>query len=509
MCADPSSTSAATVYTGGDAFLASPTPAAHDVPRTPMIRDMRRTSSALLAAALALAPHPAGAASLDGASFGIGWALPFVGLLLAIAVLPQIAHRFWDRHIGKLVGAFAALTLVPLALTRGFDPTLDAALHVLLTEYLPFILLLAALYTIAGGIVVAGNLHGSPAMNTGLLAFGTLLASLVGTTGASMVLIRPMIRANDGRRHNVHVVVFFVFLVSNIGGTLTPLGDPPLFLGFLRGVGFFWTTRELWPETAFTVAVLLGLFYALDRYRFTRDDMKPPMPDPTPDDWRLHLRGRANLVLLILLVGIIVASGVWRPGLSVSLRGTVLEVQNLARDAGLVLLAAASYALTSRRDRIANDFNWRPIVEVAKIFAGIFVCIVPVSAALAAGRDGVFAPLLALVSRPDGTPREAVYFWLTGALSSVLDNAPTYLVFFDLAGGNSERLMGPLARTLAAISTGAVFMGAITYIGNAPNFMVYAIARQQGVRMPGFFGYMAWSGAILLPLFAVVTVIFV
>ncbi len=469
---------------------------------------MRRTSSAALAAALTLAPLPAGAAPLDGASFGIAWVLPFVGLLLSIAILPQIAHLFWDRHIGKLVGAFAALTLVPLMLTAGFAATLDAALHVLLSEYLPFIILLGALYTIAGGIVVAGNLHGSPAVNTGLLALGTLLASLVGTTGASMVLIRPLIRANDARRHNVHVVVFFVFLVSNIGGALTPLGDPPLFLGFLRGVDFFWTTRELLPETAFAVAVLLGLFYGLDRYRFTRDDAKPPVPDPTPDNQRLHLRGRANLVLLALLVGLIVASGLWRPGLSVSLRGTVLEAQNLVRDAGLVLLALASYALTSRRDRIANDFNWRPIVEVAKIFAGIFVCIVPVSAALAAGRDGVFAPLLALVSRPDGMPREAVYFWLTGALSSVLDNAPTYLVFFDLAGGDPARLMGPLSRTLAAISTGAVFMGAMTYIGNAPNFMVYAIARQQGVRMPGFLGYIAWSGAVLLPLFAAVTAIF-
>ena len=469
---------------------------------------MRRLSSAALAVDLLLVPRSAWAASLDGASFGIAWALPFVGLLLSIAILPQIAHVFWDRHIGKLVGVFAALTLVPLVVTAGFNATLDAALHVLLTEYLPFIILLGSLYTIAGGIVVAGNLHGSPLLNTGLLAFGTLLASLVGTTGASMVLIRPLVRANDGRRHNVHVVVFFVFLVSNIGGALTPLGDPPLFLGYLRGVDFFWTTRELLAETAVAVAVLLALFYGLDRYRFTRDDAKPPMPDPTPDDWHLHLRGRTNLVLLALLIGLIVASGLWRPGLSVSLRGTVLEAQNVARDAGLVLSALASYALTSRRDRIANDFSWRPILEVAKIFAGIFVCIVPVSAALAVGRDGVFAPLLALVSRPDGMPRDAMYFWLTGALSSVLDNAPTYLVFFDLAGGDPARLMGPLARTLAAISTGAVFMGAMTYIGNAPNFMVYAIARQQGVRMPGFLGYTLWSGAILLPLFAVLTVVF-
>jgi Na+/H+ antiporter NhaD/arsenite permease-like protein len=464
-----------------------------------------RAASALAIGAFFAVPAQA-AEAIDGRTLGFAWALPFVGILLSIAILPQIAHRFWDRHMGALAAFWALLVLVPMALTRGVAPTADVVLHVLLGEYMPFILLLFALYTIAGGLVVVGNLHGSPALNTGLLAFGTVLASLVGTTGASMVLIRPLIRANDNRVHNVHVVVFFIFLVSNIGGALTPLGDPPLFLGFLRGVDFFWTTRVLAAETLFTAGVLLAIFFVLDTYWYRREGVVAP--DPTPDDERVRIRGAVNLALLAALVGVIVLSGVWRPGISLHLHTVELQLQNLVRDGAMVVLAGLSLLLTSKRNRAANDFNWRPIIEVAKIFAGIFVCLVPVAAALGAGREGVFAPLLALVSRPDGSPDPVAYFWLTGILSSFLDNAPTYLVFFELAGGDPVRLMGPLALTLAAISTGAVFMGANSYIGNAPNFMVYAIAREAGVKMPSFFGYMLWSGAILVPLFVAVTFIF-
>lgn len=467
-------------------------------------------SRLLVPAALILATgaSPALAAGLDGRAFGLAWALPFAGILLSIAILPQVAHRFWDRRMGALAAAWALATLVPLGLSQGWGPTLDAALHVLVGEYLPFVLLLFALYTIAGGLVVAGNLHGSPAVNTAILALGTALASVIGTTGAAMVLIRPLIRANDERRHNVHVVVFFIFLVANVGGALTPLGDPPLFLGFLRGVSFFWTTRHLATETAFVSGLLLALFYVLDRTVYARDDAAPPrLADPTPDA-RLHLRGRANLVLLALLIAIIILSGTWNPDIGISIGSTRVELQNVVRDGGMVVLALASLALTSKRNRAANAFTWRPIVEVAKLFAGIFICIIPVAAGLAAGREGAFAALIDLVTRPDGTPREAVYFWLTGALSGFLDNAPTYVVFFELAGGDPVRLMGPLAGTLAAISTGAVFMGALTYIGNAPNFMVYAIAREGGVKMPGFGGYMLWSGAMLLPVFALATLVF-
>jgi Na+/H+ antiporter NhaD/arsenite permease-like protein len=469
---------------------------------------MRRFFNGTAGLALVLASGPASAAGLDGATLGLGWALPFVGILLSIAILPQLATHFWDRHIGKLVGAWSLAVLLPLGYLHGWSGTLDALVHTLLGEYMPFILLLAALYTIAGGIVVAGRLRGGPAVNTAILAAGTLLASVVGTTGASMVLIRPLIRANQHRVRTTHIVVFFIFLVSNIGGALTPLGDPPLFLGFLRGVDFFWTTKALAAETTFVVAMLLALFYGLDRVWFApKQGETDPHPD-APVEQRLHLRGIANLVLLALLVGLILLSGVWRPGISVEIRGTHVELQNAVRDLGMVVLGLASWWLSPHANRSANDFNWRPIVEVAKIFAGIFICLIPVAAGLQAGAAGPFAPVLAIVSHGDGTPNPVAYFWLTGLLSSVLDNAPTYLVFFDLAGGDPVRLMGPLAATLAAISSGAVFMGAGTYIGNAPNFMVFAIARQQGVAMPGFIGYMAWSGAILVPLFIVTTLLF-
>lgn len=466
-----------------------------------------RALAAIALGGLCFLPEPALAAGLDGKSLSLVWGIPFVGILLSIALLPQLAGHFWEHHMPAIAGFWIALTLIPLAVLHGAGVALDSAFHVVLLEYLPFVLLLFALFTIAGGIVVGGNLHGTPAVNTTLLAIGTVLASLIGTTGASMVLIRPLIRANDSRRHNAHVVVFFIFLVANVGGALTPLGDPPLFLGFLRGVSFFWTTTHLLAETLFVAVILLALFYVLDRTVFARDDEAPPLRDPTPDT-RLHLRGKVNLILLAILVGTIILSGIWRPGISFQIGSAKLELQNLLRDGMMVVLGLVSLAITPKTNRIANEFTWAPIKEVATIFAAIFVCLVPVAAMLAAGQEGPFAPLLSLVTRPDGTPIAASYFWMTGILSSLLDNAPTYIVFFELAGGDPVRLMGPLAGTLAAISSGAVFMGANTYIGNAPNFMVYAIARQQGVRMPSFFGYMAWSGGILVPIFCLATFIF-
>lgn len=471
--------------------------------------DVPLWAGGLRLAVMVLCPGPAFAAGLDGAALGAVWMLPFVGMLLSVALGPLVASRVWQHHVGKIAAFWSLAVLVPLAFEHGAGVTLDAALHVLCIEYLPFILLLFALYTIAGGIVVAGNLRGSAAVNTGLLALGTALASMIGTTGASMVMIRPLIRANDDRHHNAHVVVFFIFLVSNIGGALTPLGDPPLFLGFLRGVDFFWTAKNLATPTLFLTVALLVLFYALDTFWYRRDKTaRLRTSDPTPPR-KIYLRGTVNLLLIAALVATIAASGLWRPGITFAVRGVTLELQNVLRDAVTLGLALASLAFGSRRDRAANRFTWHPIAEVAKIFAGIFICIVPVTAALQAGSAGLFAPLLTLVSKPDGTPYNDAYFWLTGLLSSFLDNAPTYLVFFDLAGGDPQRLMGPLAGTLAAISMGAVFMGANTYLGNAPNFMVYAVARGERVRMPGFFGYMAWSGLILLPLFALVTLLFV
>lgn len=459
----------------------------------------------LIAAAWAASSSGALAAEgLDGARFGLVWALPFVGILLSIAILPLLAPHLWEHHQGKIAAGWALLIAVPLALVHGTGVTLGALAHTAFLEYLPFILLLLALFTAAGGILVVGNIHGTPLVNTGLLAIGAVLASFIGTTGASMVMIRPVLRANDHRKHNVHVVVFFIFMVSNLGGALTPLGDPPLFLGFLKGVDFFWTTGHLAAETLLASALVLAVFFVVDTWFHRRETF---VPDPTPDR-RVSVRGLVNIGLIGVVVAAILISATWKPGVAVTIAGVPLEWQNILRDVVFVAVALASLALTRREDREANGFTWGPIVEVAKLFAGIFTAMIPVLAMLRAGEAGAFAPLVAIVSNPDGTPNNAAYFWLTGLLSSFLDNAPTYLVFFELAGGDAEVLMTKGALTLAAISCGAVFMGANSYIGNAPNFMVYAIARSAGVRMPSFFGYMVWSGAVLLPIFVVVTFVF-
>ncbi|ESZ00629.1 sodium:proton antiporter [Mesorhizobium sp. LNHC209A00] len=444
---------------------------------------------------------------LPGAAMSFWWALPFAGLLLSIATGPLLFHHVWEHHYGKIAGLWAALVIVPLAIAFGAPAATEAVLHALLTEYMSFIVLLFALYTISGGILLAGNIHGTPLVNAGLLIVGALLASVIGTTGASMILIRPILRANDNRPFNAHVVIFFIFLVSNIGGSLTPLGDPPLFVGFLRGVDFFWTTTNLYRETLFVGLVVLAAFLAIDLILHRREAGAPKIKDPTPDT-KVRLRGLANLQLLAGVIGAILLSAAWKPGVSFSVFGVGLELQNLVRDVIILALALLSLPLSYKSHREANGFNWSPIAEVAKLFAGIFICIVPVVAILRAGHNGALAPLVALVTSAQGTPNDLAYFWLTGALSSFLDNAPTYLVFFELAGGDPRHLMTEFASTLAAISAGAVFMGANTYIGNAPNFMVYAIARHRGVKMPGFFGYMLWSGLVLVPTFLVAGFLF-
>ncbi|HRJ69398.1 MAG TPA: sodium:proton antiporter [Beijerinckiaceae bacterium] len=454
--------------------------------------------------ALTIISSPVMAAEgLDGKSFGIGWSLPFAGLLLTMALAPLFLHRTWEHHYGKIAAGWALVVLIPLALTRGFGVTLEAFLHAMLVEYMPFIILLFALYTIAGGILVTGNLRGTPATNTTLLLIGTILASFVGTTGASMIMIRPVCRANDDRRHNVHVIIFFIFLVSNVGGSLTPLGDPPLFVGFLRGVDFFWTTKALFWPTVFVAAVLLAAFYALDTYLHAKDDKLPALKDKTPDR-DIKIFGQVNFLLLAGVIAAILISASWKPGVSLKLPGANLPVQGLVRDAVLLALAGLSLTLTPKQVRAGNEFSWGAILEVGKLFAAIFVCVIPVLAMLQAGHQGALKGLVALVSNADGSPNPQMYYFLTGILSSFLDNAPTYLVFFELAGGDPQVLMTQKANILAAISLGAVYMGANTYIGNAPNLMVANIARDMGVKMPSFLGYMVWSFAILMPVLVLV-----
>ncbi|WP_107879454.1 sodium:proton antiporter [Neisseria animaloris] len=465
-----------------------------------------RFQSALLP--LLLMPLAAQAADFDGASLSVLWGIPFLLILLSIATGPLFMPRFWHHHFGKITAFWTIVFLIPFVAVFGLNAGIQTVAHALVEEYIPFILLLLALYTISGGILVWGNLHGSARLNTTILAIGTVLASIMGTTGAAMLLIRPLLKANDNRKHRVHVVVFFIFLVANIGGGLTPLGDPPLFLGFLKGVDFMWTVQHMLVPVLLSSAILLTIFYFLDRYFFSLED-EIEAPDPTPDS-KLQIFGKWNFLLLAGVVSSVLMSGLWKPDHpGFEIFGSHYLLQNLVRDLILLALAVISLVITPKQVRSGNEFNWDPILEVGKLFLGIFITIAPVLAILKAGEAGAFSPLIALVHDDSGNPVNTMYFWMTGILSAFLDNAPTYLVFFNMAGGDAQALMtGPLFHTLLAISMGSVFMGALSYIGNAPNFMVKAIAEQRKVKMPSFFGYMAWSFGILVPLFIIHTFIF-
>ena len=462
---------------------------------------------AIAAFALLLLDCPARAAEasvLDGRTLDLAWTIPFAGLLLSIALVPLFAPQFWHHHHGKISAAWVIAFLLPFAIRVGLSNALAEVVHILFLEYVPFIIVLFALFTVAGGVRIVGRLSGSAASNTAVLAFGTFLASIVGTTGASVLLIRPLISANRARSRNAHVFVFFIFLVSNIGGALSPLGDPPLFLGFLAGVSFFWPTIHLLEPTLILSAVLLVAFYVLDKFLRRRE----PPNGRRGGTGSIRLEGKRNLALLAGVVATVLMSGVWHPDIHINILGTRLELEEILRDIVLVALALVSLRITRRTIHEANSFSWFPILEVAKLFAGLFLTIAPAIAILRAGADGALAAWIALVTGPNGEPIPAMYFWLTGLLSSALDNAPTYLMFFNTAGGDPGHLMGPLSQTLAAISAGAVFMGENSYVGNAPNFMVKSICEQHGIRMPSFFSYAIWAFGILTPLYLLLTDLF-
>ena len=453
---------------------------------------------------------------VDGAKLPIWSIIPFVGILLSIAIFPLVLDsHFLVHHGGKMSLVWALAFAIPYLIAFRGEAFYDI-LHIYLIDYIPFIILLWGLFTVAGGILVRGTLRGTPIVNTLLLLIGTAIASWVGTTGASMLLIRPLIRANEYRQNKVHLVIFFIFLVSNIGGSLTPLGDPPLFLGFLHGVPFFWTTTALFPHMLFISIILIVIFFVLDTFMFKREGGVVP-DDGTSEPIRVE--GLFNLTFLLGIVAAVLMSGTAKWG-EVNILGVHVAWQNIARDVLIVVMGLLSLRFTpfTGELRQSNEFSWEPIEEVAKVFAGIFMTIIPALAILKAGENGALSGLIRTIQEP------LHYFWVTGVLSSFLDNAPTYLTFFNTALGKlhlteslvPEILTGKLTdaqhlefvRLLTAISVGAVFMGANTYIGNAPNFMVKAIAEQSGIRMPSFFGYMLWSVVILVPLFVVVTFVF-
>jgi Na+/H+ antiporter NhaD/arsenite permease-like protein len=461
-----------------------------------------------------LLPGVAAASEGGGHGEGLGtilplWSvIPFAGILLSIALFPLLAPDFWHHHFGKVSAAWAVIFAVPFVLAFGGSAIYEV-LHIYIIDYIPFIILLWALFTVAGGIHISGSFNGTPGMNTLLIAIGTVIASWVGTTGAAMLLIRPVLRANARRRHRMHTVVFFIFLVANIGGSLTPLGDPPLFLGFLHGVPFFWTLG-LFREAGFVAGLLLITYFVMDNVFWRREDEVARAGDGS--DHKLKIEGLHNLLFLGGILGGVIMSGVWHAG-EVEILGVHQAIQNLVRDGILVTMGLLSLVTTAKKVREDNEFTWFPIQEVAILFAGIFMTIIPALSILRAGEQGALAGLVHAVQEP------WQFFWATGALSSFLDNAPTYLTFLSTAEGMLfpgmpepnvvHAIIAEHHAFLAAVSTGAVFMGAVTYIGNAPNFMVKSIAEESGVEMPSFFGYMfKYSLPILMPIFLLVTLVF-
>lgn len=441
------------------------------------------------------APLSAAEGSLPGQDLSLWWGLPFGGILLSLAFMPLFAAHIWENHYGKIALIWSLMTIFALINFFGFALTWQEVAQTFFHHYLPFIIIISALYTISGGIKIDIHSPGTPLINTALLGVGTFLAGWIGTTGAAMLFVRPLLHINDHRQMRVHHMIFFIFLVGNVGGILTPLGDPPLFLGFLNGVSFSWPLQKLGFDLILVAAPLLLLFYGVDSYFSWREGHSfrhRPIG--------VTLKGKYNGLLFIGVIGLVLMSGVWQSDISLNVAGISIELSNLLRDGGLMLLATASWLFTPSEIHKENHFSWEPLKEVAKLFFGIFMTVIPVISMLAAGREGALAPLISLVEI-NGEPNNMMYFWLTGGLSSFLDNAPTYLVFFHMAGGNANTLMTTLTHTLEAVSLGAVFLGAMTYIGNAPNFMVKAIAEGRKVAMPSFFGYMAWSTLILLPLF--------
>lgn len=459
----------------------------------------------LLCGLLALLPYGLYAQGVDGRSLSPLWGIPFALILLSVAIMPLISHRLWGKYSGWIVLTLAAFFVIPFAYVFGLEAAAGAVIEALI-EYVSFILLLLALYTVSGGILVWGNLRGTPRHNVTLLLIGTLLASLMGTTGAAMLMVRPLIRANEKRRYRVHQLIFLIFLVANIGGGLTPIGDPPLFLGFLHGVDFFWTLRHAILPVGLNVILLLLIFYVLDRHLYRKEGGANIFV--SNEKQKIRIYGKFNFILLAVIVVAVVLSGVWNPGQYVAIYAKQIDYQDIVRDGILMLVTLISYGYTPKQVRNGNEFDWGPIREVAELFLAIFITIVPVLLILKAGFEGAFSPIVSVVTDSKGAPLDVLYFWITGLLSSFLDNAPTYLVFFNLASGDAAYLMQELPRTLLAISTGAVFMGAFTYIGNAPNLMVKFIAEQRLIVMPNFAHYMLWSVGILMPIFLIDTLIF-
>jgi Na+/H+ antiporter NhaD/arsenite permease-like protein len=463
-------------------------------------------------------------------------AIPFIGVLLSIAFCPLLIPNLWKRFENLILIAWSASSLWLCLLSIGRDTTILLT-DTLIREYIPFITLVSTLFIISNGIDLKINVRASTMGNIIILGCGEILANFIGTTGTAILLLRPLLEVNKHRKNNVHTVIFFIFLVSNIGGCLLPFGDPPLFLGYLKGVDFFWTLKHMFPMFCAASVALLVLYGIIDIIMIRKEraeglaDASQPSPaieaasqieqgDYATHKPLLHINGWVNVVLMILVVVLFVCTGNLPKKVILKPFGVSVHSKNLIRDLGLLVLAGIAFlrflktkqeftdkgrTLSQKELRAGDTSQWAPLSEVIRFFLAIFVTMAPVAAMLKGGHE-FFAPIsraLASSSHP-----AFLYFWFVSPFSAFLDNAPTYLIFFKMAGGNAQFLMNEGVKILIAISAGSVFMGSVTYIGNAPNFMVRTIAKQYGVNMPNFFGYTAMASLILLPLFFVLGLVF-
>lgn len=451
------------------------------------------------------------APELSGASLSPLWALPFLGMILSIAVFPLILPDFWGKHFGKISLGWALIVLVGLAFVQGPSVSIHSLILVMFEQFLPFIFLLLSLFTITGGIKLKGQLAGSPIINTSILFVGAILASILGTTGAAVLLIRPLISANGWRKYKLHTILFFIFIVGNIGGTLTPLGNPPVLMGFISKIPFFWPTLNLFGPTALATVILLVMYFIVDIVLHKKETATPP-----PSSTSISFDGKWNFLLLIGVVAAVMVSSM-DLGIAFTLHYVPMPMGTLVELIAFGIITYLSVRITSKAVRESNNFTWHPILEVGKIFAAIFVCMAPLIAMLRAGGDGPMSFIIQSLSSTDGTPINGMYYWLSGGLSAFLDSAPAYLVFFNTAAAPAAAsglaphtfMLTVLPNTLIAITVGASFMGAISYIGNAPNMMIKAIAEENGIKMPSFFGYVGWAILVLVPVFLLIQYIFI
>jgi Na+/H+ antiporter NhaD/arsenite permease-like protein len=445
--------------------------------------------------------------SIDGASLNLFWVLPFFGILASIALGPLLIPSLWHHHYGKLSFGWALLVIIPLFVKYNAIVAFHQVAETYFHHFFPFIILISSLYVVTHGLRLTLLFQGTPRNNTVLLLLATFIASWIGTTGAALLFIKPFLQMNTQRVYKIHLVIFFIFLVCNIGGCLSALGDPPLFLGFLNGVDFFWPTIALFYPFCLVTMPLLFTFFCLDLFFYKKYDEGREERKASLTEKKISIEGKEQIGFLLGILLIVILTGSWKSPFSVKLFSVSLEVNGIVRDLALVSLTLLSYFCTIKRIKQEQDFSWGPLLEVAKLFAAIFITAFPVIAILHAGEEGALSFLVKLVWE-EGQPVNAMYFWLTGLLSAFLDNAPTYLIFFHLAGGEAMQLMTELKTTLVAISLGSVFMGALTYIGNAPNFMIKAIAEEHEIQMPTFLAYMGWSFLFLLPLFLILSLIY-